>query len=307
MHRLLIRVWVQSRRLHTRQVKPMHYENRLPPEGINTSRVHPLKQFLQLLVGALVLIVLITVVLQFTGSYLARRIPFSYELAVMERLDIDRVSDGDYPQMTAYLNALAHRVGRQLPMPEGMQVQVHYVDEDVFNAFATVGGNLFFYRGLLSRMPDENTLAMVMAHEISHVLHRDPLASLGGGVASTIALLGLTGNMGTGMAGHVLGNAGILTSVQFTRQMEKAADHAALRALNAEYGHVNGASTLFELFISKRDGSSKSRQPAWLERFLSTHPLDEDRISGLAEQAAESHWDTDGGLTPLPPRFKEWL
>lgn len=90
-------------------------------------------------------------------------------------------------------------------------------------------------------MPDENTLAMVMAHEIAHVLHRDPIASLGGGAVSTLALLGLIGREGTELAGSILNNAGIATRVQFTRKMEELADDQAVAAVNALYGHVNGA------------------------------------------------------------------
>ena len=285
----------------------MRYENRLPPEGINTSRVHPLKQFMQLAIGAVILVVILVAVLQFSGSFLAKRIPFSYELAVMERLDIPMGEPQKSPDMTRYLNELATRVGAHLPIPEGMSVTVHYDSEDVFNAFATVGGNLLFYRGLLSRMPDENTLAMVMGHEISHVLHRDPIAALGGGVVSTIALLGLTGSAGTGMAGQVLNNAGMLTSVQFTRKMEVAADEAALAAVNGLYGHVNGASTLFELFSVARGKGEKGSRPAWLERFFSTHPRDEDRIGSIARIAAENQWQSEGDLTPLPADFRRWL
>ena len=283
----------------------MEYQNRLPPEGINISRVHPLKQFVQLVFAAIVMIVILVFVLQFTGSLLAKRIPFSFELAVMERLDIPLGDSVGHPQITRYLNDLADQVMTEMDVPEEIEITVHYGSEDVFNAFATVGGNLLFYRDLLIRMPDENTLAMVMAHEISHVLHRDPIAGLGGGVASTIALLGLTGNAGTGMAGQVLTQAGMLTSAQFTRNMEEAADEAALSALNGLYGHVNGATTLFELFSKAR--GSKDSTPEWLENFLSTHPTDNKRIQAIITRAASEGWKTDGELTSLPVPFKSWL
>ncbi len=284
----------------------MEYHNKLPPEGINTTRVHPLKQFMQLAIGALVLVVIVVVFLQFTGAFLAKRIPFTYETAVVERLDSPFGDASDHPEMTAYLNDLAMRLSDNMPMPDDMAVTVHYDAEDVFNAFATVGGNLLFYKGLLAKIPDENTLAMVMAHEISHVLHRDPIAAMGGGVASTLALLGLTGNAGTGMAGSVLNKAGLLTGVQFTRKMEVAADRQALNAMQASYGHVGGAAELFAIFQAQR-GSSSSSQPAWLERFMSTHPLDQDRIDQIEEMSVAENWSLEGPMTPLPEDFKVWL
>ena len=67
----------------------MRYENRQPAEGINVTRVHPLKQFMQLAIGALVLVVVLVMLLQVSGGWLAKRIPFSFELAVMEELDVD--------------------------------------------------------------------------------------------------------------------------------------------------------------------------------------------------------------------------
>ena len=147
---------------------------------------------------------------------------------------------------------------------------------------------------------------MVMAHEIAHVLHRDPVAAMGGGVASSLALLGLTGNAGTGAAGSLLNNAGMLTSVQFTRKMEVQADRAALQALHTTYGHVFGASRLFEIFKIHRGGATDSK-PGWFERFASTHPVDDDRINRIATMSAENGWAMQGEVTPLPEDFLVWL
>lgn len=282
----------------------MRYENRQPPEGINTSREPPLKQFAKLLISALVLVVLLVVVLQFSGSWLARKVPFSAELSVMDRMQVDFGSADASPQMVNYLNDLAARLIEHMPVPADMSVRVHYSTDDTFNAFATMGGNLMFYRGLVKDMDNENTLAMVMAHEIAHVMHRDPIAGLGGGLASAVALLMITGQAGTGTAGDVLSSTGALGTVQFTRSMERAADRAALAAVQGLYGHVGGASALFEMFQQAR-GSSSS--PDWLERFASTHPLDADRIAAIEAMARDQEWRTKGPLTPLPAGFKRWM
>ena len=282
----------------------MHYENRQPPEGINVTAEHPLRQFVRLVVAAAVLLVLLVVALQFAGAFLAKRIPFDFERRVVERMQIDFGDAELSPELVGYLDTLAERLMGSMAVPEGVDVTVHYSPERTFNAFATVGGNLLFYRGLLARLPHENALAMVLAHEIAHVLHRDPVAGLGGGVASAVALAMLTGNAGTGLAGEVLGRAGVLTGVQFTRRMEHEADRAALGALAATYGHVGGGDALFELIAEKR---GESRLPDWLARFTSTHPLDADRIRAMAEIAAAEGWATEGEITPLPAEFDDWL
>ena len=64
---------------------------------------------------------------------------------------------------------------------------MHYDASDTVNAFATLGGHVVIYRGLLEKLPNENVVAMVVAHEIAHIKHRDPVAALGRGVAITLA------------------------------------------------------------------------------------------------------------------------
>ena len=283
----------------------MQYENRQPEEGINVTQEHPLGLFVRLAVGALILVVALVAILQFTGGWVAKRIPFGFELAVVRQMDVDFGDNANHEEMVGYLTDLSDRVVEHMQLPQDMQISVHYSSQNVFNAFATVGGNLLFYKGLLEEMPNENTLAMVMAHEIAHVLNRDPVASLGGGVATSLALLAFTGNSGSNMAGSVLGGAANLTSVQFTRGMENAADEAALAAMNSLYGHLNGASSLFDLFSEAR--GEQSRNTMAFERFLSTHPRDQDRIDHVQERAQREGWSLDGELTPLPKGFKSWL
>lgn len=281
----------------------MRYENRQAPEGINVSRVNPFTQFLKLLIGATLFLVLIVVVLQFVGGAIAKSIPFKYETQLIDKIDIQFGSDDASPEMIAYLNELAARVAPGLELDEGVSVDVHYSNENIFNAFATVGGNLLFYRGLLKQMPHENALAMVMAHEIAHVNHRDPVASLGGGVSSMVAVSMLTGL--SGIAERFFTKTYLLTGTQFTRRMESAADRAALGAVNQLYGHVNGAGALFEVMGDVRSDSETI--PDWLERFSVTHPLTNDRIVAVSDLALTNGWSTEGELTPLPPRFRHWL
>ena len=297
------------------------YENRQPPEGINVSREHPLRTFATLAIAAIVLVVATVAALRLAGGVAARQVPFEVERRIVSRIPIEFGDGADHPEAVAYLNELAGRLAAVMPLPEGMGVTVHYDPADTVNAFATAGGNLVFYRGLLERMPHENALAMVVAHEIAHVLHRDPLAALGGGVASTVALLVLTGNAGSAAASEALNNAGLLTGMSFTRRMERAADEAAVEALGRLYGHVDGAAALFELAAGARGGGESGEgEPGegsearggggvrdLFERFASTHPLDVDRIEAIDELARTRGIATEGETTPLPPAFGSWL
>ena len=297
----------------------MHYENRQPKEGVNVTRHNPLVTLFKLLVSAIVLVVIVVLIVNLLGGKLARFVPYRFESAIMQRVPYDfssgeMISDSAStanPERSAqpielYLRDLAQRVLTHMPFPEGMDVTLHYNADEVFNAFATLDGNVVFYRGLLQQMPHENALAMVMAHEMAHVLHRDPIAGLGGGIASMAALSALAGGVFNNSLGGVLNQTGLLTQMKFTRDMENAADQAAIEAVASMYGHVGGAAALFEL-LATENGASFEGTPDWLETFVRTHPTDRNRIRAINDAAVESGWSASGELTPLPDGFKDWL
>ena len=179
------------------------------------------------------------------------------------------------------------------------RVVVHYVDSDQVNAFATLGGHIFVLRGLIEHMPHENALAMVLAHEIGHVAHRDAAAQLGGGLLLRAVMAALLGG-GTETVSQILTSPEALLARGFSREAEEAADDAALAAVAAHYGHVAGADALFRLLLEARGGASDSE----LVELLHTHPLDRKRIAAIAERAAAEGWPRDGHLTPLSPALE---
>jgi len=282
----------------------MQYENRQPSEGLNVTEESPVKRLLILTGSALILVSALYFAFMFLGGWFARFIPFSAEVAVVEALDIDFTeltgaeTGPDFSDREAALNELASRVMAHLDMPDGMDITVHYVEEDVFNAFATLGGHVFFYRGLIEKMPHENALAMVMAHEIAHEIHRDPISGLGGGVTASIMLQSVLGN--AGRAADVLNVSTVVGGATFTRGMEERADTAAIAAVNGLYGHVFGADSLFKV-LANSSRSGDDDLSGWASKFLRTHPLDNDRVDAIAEAADQHGWLTQGDTTPLDP------
>lgn len=285
----------------------MEYQNKQPDEGVNITRHNPVIHLLKLLVAALIVIVVLVVTVNMFASRVGRSVPFKYELSLMSHINYDFGGNASSDQMQTYLSDLATRLMRHMNIPEGMSVTVHHNHDDVFNAFATLGGNVVFYSGLLKNLPHENAIAMVMAHEIAHVLHRDPAAGLGGGLATMMALMALTGNAGTGAVGNVLNQTGAITQTKFSRDMERAADNAALGAVAMEYGHVAGASELFKVLQNKVSSSNGDRDDEWYETFISTHPLNVERINSILDLARYNNWPLAGEITPLPVGFHTWL
>ena len=274
----------------------MKYRNPRIPEGINTGDRHPLREFLLLAGGALLLVVVLAWGLGGFGGYLARLLPFEHEAALAPRA---LLSSDAGPELQAYLDDLATRVSDEMDLPAGMQVHLHFSGKDTFNAFATLGGNVLLYRGLIERLPHENALAMLIAHEIAHVQHRDPIAGIGRGAAIALVVGLLFGNADLAL----LGDAGLYTQLHFNRQMERAADAAALGAINATYGHLGGARDLFVAIQGERARTGTGEPPA----IFNSHPLDRRRLRAIEELARERGWSLDGPVTPLPGGFAEWL
>ncbi len=273
----------------------MKYENPLLPEGINTSKSHPLKTFFTLIMGLLVVLIVSAWLLGIGGGYLASKIPYSQE----KRL-ADNYAEAAAPktELLDYLQTLADKVSSAMQLPSEMKITVHYVADDVENAFATIGGNIFLYKGLLEKLPNENALAMLIGHEIGHVRHRDPIISIGQSAAISTGMMLLLGSTDTG----ILGSAGLLTQMQFSREMEIRSDETGLTAIESLYGHVNGALDLYSVLEAISESS-----PFEPPQFFSTHPVSETRIKELVELIDAKKWRQSMPITPLPDKFSVWL
>lgn len=232
----------------------------------------------------------LTAVLALAAQWIAPRVPFSVEEQVAAPY-VKSLHDGGEAQ--SYLQALADRLARAQGLPRDIGVRVHYEDGPVVNAFATLGGHIVIHAGLIAAMPDENSLAMVIAHEVAHVHHRHPVQAMGRGLAIGVMLSAVSSGIGGSVASRTMGDAGLLTALVFNRAQEEQADATALRSLAGVYGHVGGAG---ELFRRMRESVDMPQPP----KLLSTHPLTDERIARIGMLARENGWSEEGARTPLP-------
>lgn len=272
----------------------MRYENPELPEGINNSDTRPFATFLRLSGALLLLCAVLGGTLVLLADRLVPLVPFRYEKAVAEGAVVRDPADAPIEN---YLQELAGRLARAQQLPPDITVQVHYSGGAMVNAFATLGGHVVIYQGLLETVPDENALAMVLAHEIAHVQHRHPIASAGRAAALGFALMLIGADSGAGVVQSAVSQGGALTMLSFSRSQESEADATALEAVYRTYGHVGGADAFFRAML-KRAGAASP--PA----FLSSHPLTPGRIEALAAHAAQHGWKADGARTPLPPAVR---
>ncbi|MES9834756.1 MAG: M48 family metallopeptidase [Candidatus Thiodiazotropha sp. DIVDIV] len=276
----------------------MKYSNPKMPEGINTSKQHPLKEFFLLTIGVIGLIAIAVLVLGLFADRMAHHIPFKIEQKIAAN---GLLGDSKQGPMQDYLESLADKIVIAQDLPPEMSITVHYLDDDTVNAFATLGGHVFMYRGLIEKLPNENALVMVLAHEIAHIKHRHPIRSLGRGISIGLALSMVNNSLGDMMVDQIVGNTGMLTALTFSRDQERKSDETALESLMSIYGHVAGANQLFEVL-------QQEAGPLKIPEFFSTHPLSEKRIEDIHAYSHEINVLTDKAeITPLPDAFNNWL
>lgn len=269
----------------------MEYSNQEIPEGINTTAVHPLKEFLILTAGVLGAIAILVVILSLLAERLAVYIPFRVEQSLIPEKVL---TDDDTSRTAEYLQKLTRQLARHMDLPDGMEFTVHYSSSPIRNAYATLGGHIYIFQGLLDELPDENALAMVVAHEMAHVFHRHPIIAMGRGVVIGLLLSAVSGISSDHFVGQVITNTGFITVLKFNRDQERQADKTALEILYKHYGHVQGADELFRLLQNDKNTASEPFL------FLNTHPLNAQRVQAIMQLARENSWPMEGKITPLP-------
>ncbi|MBI5769003.1 MAG: M48 family metallopeptidase [Verrucomicrobia bacterium] len=188
-------------------------------------------------------------------------------------------------------NARVKRVGERIAGAVGDQLPnakwefVVFESKDV-NAFALPGGKVGVYTGLLKLAENDSELAIVMGHEIGHVIARHGaermsegmviagVGALGGVVAESkydarTRDLFLLAYGGATTVGRVLPHS---------RNNESEADRmGAIYAARAGYD-PRGAITFWKKMAAQKEtGKSGAKLPAW----LSTHPADAKRVADL--------------------------
>lgn len=271
----------------------MQYENPEIPEGINTTDESPLKEFVLLSSGVLLLTATIIFLVLLLVETAAQYIPFEFEQQLVTPV-VEHYRNDNTPTRE-YLQKLADKVAIAQQLPPEMKISIHYVDDDTVNAFATLGGHLVLYRGLLEKLPNENALTMLLGHEIAHIKYRHPIKSLGSGLVLQILWALISNNSdSTGII-----DMSLLTSLSFSRTNETEADEEGLYSVQMIYQDVNGATDLFQALMESPTQSTFS-----MPEYFSTHPDTQHRIEHLNQIAVKKGWSsTKPPVTEFPVKF----
>jgi beta-barrel assembly-enhancing protease len=180
----------------------------------------------------------------------------------------------------AGLSALNDLVNRMFPkgFDEGYPLRVQVINQGTTNAFATPGGRVVLFRGLIEAAQSPDEVAGVLAHEFGHVHHQHPERSLVRAFSLGLILSFFGGDTGA------LAN-GFLTLAN-SRDYEREADAQALAALKRIEASPQGFANFFER-LAKESAEESSNNTllgsifANVGPYLSTHP----ELGVRAEQA----------------------
>ncbi|NVJ05555.1 M48 family metalloprotease [Myxococcus sp. AM001] len=180
----------------------------------------------------------------------------------------------------------------------GVKWKIHVIDDPkMVNAFATPGGYLYVYTGLILAADTEAELAGVMAHEAGHVVGRHSARAMVnqmGLQAITQAALGQNPGTVAQIAAQLVSGG---TMLAHGRSEEIEADEYGARYASGAGYDPRGLITFFEK-LQKEQGDT----PA-LMKWLSTHPTNRDRITNIQKIISQKNLrgsnNAPGGLPAI--------
>jgi predicted Zn-dependent protease len=197
-----------------------------------------------------------------------------------------------------YLNEVGQRI---VKVSDRKDIEYHFtvIESDEMNAFATPGGYVYFYTGLLKSMANEGEMAAVMAHEISHVVARHGVKRVQTAMGAAVALELITGDSNSELMGAAI-NVGMgLLMAGYSRDAEREADKYGIIYMKAAGYDPNAAVTMFEKLAAAGDGGSSGV----FESMTRSHPETQERIANARSEITLI--GAGSGLTVNEKKYKE--
>jgi predicted Zn-dependent protease len=185
------------------------------------------------------------------------------------------------------LQTFLERLGNSLVAQVGstpFEFKFYLIKASDPNAFAIPGGYIFVTTGLVALAENEQEIAAVLSHEISHVTERHvsqmiekskrvSIASIAAVIAAMLVGGGGTGSQAAATMAMATGEA---LALKYTRENEVDADRKSLEYITKAGYDPNGMIT----FLNKIYKISLTSSPQ-IPTYLSTHPATEDRMTFL--------------------------
>jgi predicted Zn-dependent protease len=177
------------------------------------------------------------------------------------------------PALDAYVSQIGNTLLRGVPR-RSFQYEFSVVDQYEPNAFALPGGYVFVSRGLLALTNNEDELACVVGHEITHAARRHAARQQALAKSGPFAMPG----------------ARAANMAAYSRDMEREADRGGqILAAAAGYNPMGMSTFLSSLDKMERLRIGHVRQHS----FMDTHPGSGERAAANAARTHELRWQRD--------------
>lgn len=213
------------------------------------------------------------------------------------------LSRGQNPQAYAYLDSVVNVILNtgEVAYRDDFVWEVKIIrDDNTLNAFATPGGFIYVYTGLIKFLDNADAFAGVMGHEIAHADLRHTSRNLQRQYGVSLLLQIISGQSESelvNIAGQIAGTA---AGLSFSREFETESDEKSVEYLAATGFACDGA----KLFFEKLEAQNQGNRPP---EFLSTHPSPENRIANITEKAAEENCNTEASPLTSYQQFQNSL
>lgn len=185
------------------------------------------------------------------------------------------------------LNAYLRKIVCDLAGPHCSSIRPYILDIPVFNAAMYPNGMMHVFTGLLMRTENEAQLAFVLGHEIGHFLERHSLEQFRNvkNTSDFLAFMSLVaGGAGVGIAADIMSLAAIGILYSYSRANEREADERGLASIVARGYDPRQGAVLWKAIIEEEEANPRRKKRS---AFTATHPSPADRMTTLAERAAE--------------------
>ncbi len=174
------------------------------------------------------------------------------------------------------LDSIVAILHRQMESSKQKEYKVKVLGNSEINAFATLGGRIYFFKGMLEMAERPEEIAAVMAHEMGHIEHDHVIRRLISEFGITV-LLGIS----TGDTLLIKEVIKMLSKSAFSRKQEREADDFALNLLHDSGISPRNLGTLFRKLQEAYDSNIPN------VTIISSHPSVEERIKKSFEYDME--------------------
>jgi predicted Zn-dependent protease len=199
------------------------------------------------------------------------------------------LSSSDYPQAYSYLDSITNVIlnTSAIAYRDEFAWEVSIIqDDEVLNAFATPGGYIYVYTGLIKYLKDADAFAGVLGHEIAHADLRHTSRNLQRSYGISFLLQLITGNNQSELQQIAAQIAGTAAGLSFSREFESESDAKSVDYLAQTAYACDGAKLFFQQLEAAGQGTD-------VPQFLSTHPSPENRIEMIEQKASELNCNVD--------------